>query len=293
MSASEQMERLGLRLLGRRRPHVRTLTDHDRNDLLALCRRDPVTNVFVMERALSPVPLSQGGQLWGWFEEAQLVSACWSGANFVLVEPTPAAVEAFAGRARTEGRRCMSIFGAAEPTLALWGLLEPHWKAPREIRPDQPVMVLDGPPAIPPDPGVRVAVPDDLDMLVPACVAMFTEEVGYSPVSGDGGWSYRARIEYLVRSGRSFLRVDEFGNVIFKAELGAISDTVAQVQGVYVHPQVRGRGLAAPGMAAVAELAQAQVPVISLYVNEFNTPAVAAYRRAGFRQVGTFATVLF
>jgi predicted GNAT family acetyltransferase len=33
--------------------------------------------------------------------------------------------------------------------------------------------------------------------------------------------------------------------------------------------------------------------VVSLYVNAYNLPALAAYRRVGFRQVGTFATVLF
>jgi predicted GNAT family acetyltransferase len=31
----------------------------------------------------------------------------------------------------------------------------------------------------------------------------------------------------------------------------------------------------------------------SLYVNSFNTAARATYRRVGFRQVGTYATVLF
>jgi predicted GNAT family acetyltransferase len=32
---------------------------------------------------------------------------------------------------------------------------------------------------------------------------------------------------------------------------------------------------------------------VSLYVNDFNAPALATYRRVGFRQVGTFASVLF
>jgi predicted GNAT family acetyltransferase len=34
-------------------------------------------------------------------------------------------------------------------------------------------------------------------------------------------------------------------------------------------------------------------PTVSLYVNDFNTAALATYRRVGFRQVGTFASVLF
>jgi len=32
---------------------------------------------------------------------------------------------------------------------------------------------------------------------------------------------------------------------------------------------------------------------VSLYVNDYNTAARAAYDRVGFRQVGTYASVLF
>jgi predicted GNAT family acetyltransferase len=46
-------------------------------------------------------------------------------------------------------------------------------------------------------------------------------------------------------------------------------------------------------MAAVVELAQRLAPVTSLYVNDYNARARATYERVGFRQVGTFATVLF
>jgi uncharacterized protein len=68
---------------------------------------------------------------------------------------------------------------------------------------------------------------------------------------------------------------------------------VCQVQGVWVDPEFRGRGLAAPGMAAVVELARQITPVVTLYVNAFNAPARSAYERVGFRTIETFATILF
>ena len=49
--------------------------------------------------------------------------------------------------------------------------------------------------------------------------------------------------------------------------------------------------LAAPAMAAVVELARTVVPTVSLYVNDYNRPARATYRRVGFAQVGEFATI--
>ena len=47
-------------------------------------------------------------------------------------------------------------------------------------------------------------------------------------------------------------------------------------------------------MAAVVEAVRASIAAtVSLYVNDFNAPAVAGYRAVGFAEVGTFATVMF
>jgi predicted GNAT family acetyltransferase len=47
-------------------------------------------------------------------------------------------------------------------------------------------------------------------------------------------------------------------------------------------------------MAAVVAAARREIaPTVSLYANHYNERALAAYRAVGFRQVGTYATVLF
>jgi uncharacterized protein len=126
---------------------------------------------------------------------------------------------------------------------------------------------------------------------------MFTEEVGYSPVAADGGAVYRSQIGALVASGRSFVRIDESpmgSQVVFKAELGSVIPQAVQVQGVWVNPRFRGRGVAAPAMSAIVQAVRREVaPVVSLYVNGYNTRAVRAYERVGFKTVGTYATILF
>jgi predicted GNAT family acetyltransferase len=60
-----------------------------------------------------------------------------------------------------------------------------------------------------------------------------------------------------------------------------------------MNPLFRGQGLSSGYMSAVVEQAQKVAPITSLYVNGFNVKARATYERVGFRQVGTFATVLF
>jgi len=122
---------------------------------------------------------------------------------------------------------------------------------------------------------------------------MFTEEVGVSPVSADGGALYRSRVADLIRTGRSFARIED-GRVVFKAEIGSVTRSACQVQGVWVPPDLRGQGLSAPGMAAVVAQALRDVaPVVSLYVNDYNHAARATYRRVGFTDRGTFMSVLF
>jgi hypothetical protein len=134
---------------------------------------------------------------------------------------------------------------------------------------------------------------EELDILLPASVAMFTEEVGVSPIGPDGGGAYRARVRELIDGGRAYARIED-GRVVFKAEIGAVTPLACQVQGVWVRPELRGRGLAEAGMAALVNDALRRVaPVVSLYVNDYNRPARAAYRRVGFTQIATFASVLF
>jgi uncharacterized protein len=278
-----------------RSPALRLLDNRDRDEVIELCDRDPVVNVFISSRVreagLDPARL--GGQLWGYQSGGRIGSLCYAGANLVPVAATPPAITAFAGRARLLGRRCSSIVGPAQDVLSLWEMLRPYWGRPREIRPTQPVMAISGPPRVVPDARVRRVRPDELDILLPASVAMFTEEVGVSPVGADGGSAYRARVNELIGLGRAFARMED-GQVVFKAEIGSVTPLACQVQGVWVRPELRGRGLAEAGMAAVVEEALRNVaPVVSLYVNDFNRPARAAYRRVGFTDTATFASVLF
>jgi predicted GNAT family acetyltransferase len=273
----------------------RVLDDQDREEVLSILDADPVANVFVASRVrsvgLSPARL--GGQMWGFGSRGGLISLCYAGANLVPVNAGPEAVQAFADRARRQGRRCSSIVGPADAVEKLWERLEPYWGPARAIRWAQPVMAISAPSPVPPDPLVRRVRPAEFATLLPACVAMFTEEVGISPDLGDGGALYRSRVAELIRIGRSYARIED-GQVVFKAEVGAVTPQACQIQGVWVHPERRGRGHSVAGMAAIVEQTLRHLaPTVTLYVNDFNVPARAAYRRVGFKEVDTFMSVLF
>ncbi|MSO27844.1 MAG: GNAT family N-acetyltransferase [Candidatus Nanopelagicales bacterium] len=261
-------------------------------ELLAL---DPVVNCFVAARVniAGTDPWRLGGDLWGYFTDDRLHSLVYVGANLVPIATTSTSRAAFADRLRPLPRRCSSFVGPAEEVQDLWRLLEPAWGPAREVRTNQPFLTLNTPPLVAADDRVRLVELSELDLLVPACVDMFTDEVGISPESGGVGGAYRARIAEIIQSGHALARIDN-GEVIFKAEIGSATGAACQVQGVWVAPAYRGRGLAAPGMAAVVNIAQSAIaPNVSLYVNDFNYSARKAYTRVGFAQSETFTSVLF
>lgn len=138
----------------------------------------------------------------------------------------------------------------------------------------------------------RLATSADLGELLPAAAAMFTEEVGFDPVAryGDG---YAARLRTLIAGQRSAIVTDVNGRVIFKADAGIVNLDAAQVQGVWLHPDYRGYGLAKSFFAAAAQILQRYYPHLSLYVNDYNARALAMYRGTGWEQIGQFSTIIF
>ena len=138
----------------------------------------------------------------------------------------------------------------------------------------------------------RLATSADLGELLPAAAAMFTEEVGFDPIAryGEG---YAARLRTLIAGQRSAIVTDVNGRVIFKADAGIVNLDAAQVQGVWLHPDYRGYGLAKPFFAAAAQILQRQYPHLSLYVNDYNARALAMYRGTGWEQIGQFSTIIF
>ncbi len=274
---------------------MRPLGGSDVADFLALTDRNPTVNVFAAHRARTTrlEPRLLGGEVWGRYVDGELVAACHVGANLVPVEADESDVQAFGERLLRRGRTVSTVVGPEPAVRGLWEILGDTWGPPRECRWQQPHLVADADPLVDPDPLVRPSRPEDFTALYPACVAMYTEELGVSPELGGAAEGYRARVRQLIQFGWSFARY-EHGRVVFKAEVAFATPSNAQVQGVWVHPDLRGHGLAAGGMAAVvAHVRRTVAPTVSLYVNEWNEPARRAYDKVGFRRTDTFSTIMF
>ena len=121
--------------------------------------------------------------MWGYVEDDRLVSLCHVGANLVPVSATPDGAARRSPNARSaRGPRSSTIVGPQDAVAMLWDGLGEHWPAAarRALGPAAPGdrrRAADR--ARPRWSGVRTK--DDVDVLYPACVAMYTEEVGVSP----------------------------------------------------------------------------------------------------------------
>jgi predicted GNAT family acetyltransferase len=272
---------------------VHDLDDSDRRALDRLVDADPYGNAVLAARLRTVGSLHArrlGGELHGIRIGDELAAAAFAGGNLLPVGGDEDDWAALATRIAELPRTCTSIVGRAEAVHAMWRVLYPEWGPARGIRYAQPLLLAEHPPAVPVDTRVRPIRPDEIDAYLPAAVAMFTEELGAPP--GRGTTAYRRRIEWLIRTQRAFGIVDGAGSVAFKADIGAVSSHTCQLQGVWVRPDLRRRGIGTAALAAVVEHALTLAPTVSLYVNDFNEPARRLYARLGMREVGTLATVL-
>jgi predicted GNAT family acetyltransferase len=124
----------------------------------------------------------------------------------------------------------------------------------------------------------------DLEALVPACAAMHREEVGIDPLDRDAA-GYRERVRELVEQKRSVILMVN-GQIAAKCEYSAVTSETVQLMGVWTNPQFRRRGYARALLREVCGHCARKGKTVTLFVNDFNLPAIALYEELGFQRIG-------
>jgi predicted GNAT family acetyltransferase len=270
---------------------VQALHERDAPRILEYLGRDPLLNVFLISRirdegmiASNMVSISRGGST---------IAAASLATNVVIAAERPrrkelleAAMDALAERILARSIAVRAIVSEAELVEPLWNRLERHLEPPTVARLIQPIYALEEmTPALPELGSTRYSTAADLPQLVPACAAMHLEEVGINPLDRDT-YGYRERIRELVASRRSMLRI-EGGRIAFKCEFSAVTPSAVQLMGVWTAPPLRRRGIGREALAEICGHLLRQGKKVTLFVNDFNTPAIRLYESLGFRRIGT------
>jgi len=278
---------------------VMPLGDAHRAALELLVAEDPLVNVVADARlrlARQVTARELGGTVLGTFDATgRLTGAVLDTGSVQPIGGGPAEWAALAGHLALRPRSCSSLVGESTAVRAYWSVLRPQWGPERAVRACQPLLVIGRDRLLPPGhPDVRAMRMADLDAYLPAAAAMFTEELGVSPIRGIGGTrGYRSRLAGLIAARRAFGIRDSDGTIVFKADFGCVTPGTVQVQGVWTRPDLRGRGIARQAMAAVLREGLDRAATVSLYVNDFNVPARRLYARLGMIECATLSTVLF
>jgi len=266
----------------------RRLTPDDGPALRALLDRQPVQNVYL--RSELRLAGLGSGQWWGLDGQGEIRAALLGGPLVVPWVPDLDDVDRLV-EALSRQQAPRMLVGPGDQVLALHAARHPT-PALREVRNPQPLLALHrGAPRAAAARQVRQGTMADLDRLTVAAADMHREEMGVDPLAIDpAGW--RSRMSTLINRGWSWVWT-EGDEVVFKAELSAWTPEAVQVQGVYTAPRHRNRGIATAAMAAVCAAVLEDVPVCTLYVNHYNAAARTVYRRLGFEQVGSLATLMY
>jgi predicted GNAT family acetyltransferase len=213
------------------------------------------------------------------------------GAQLVVAADDERALDAIAIETRKH-RGLRSFVGPKDVVDGLWARIDRWHPQPIIVRDTQPVyaVVPADLRAAGPDPGVRRARPDDADLVADNSARMILGELGYDPRTNRAG--FLAAVRRAIAGGVWWVWIVD-GVLRFQLNVGPRSASTAQLQGVWTPPDQRGKGYAAAALGAIARQLLTTEATLSLYVNDFNGPAIALYERLGFHRAGTFTTYLF
>ena len=269
---------------------IRSLSDDDAGPALTFLRRDPLVNVYLISRLLEErfVSATQTVEV-RYNREIVLVASL--ATNIVMAgdpdaprEITDAAIAVVAERILTRMLPVRAIISPAMLVDALWRRLQSQLDPPTVVRMSQPVYAISGRFDFPDLKDARYSSARDLDLLVPACAAMHKEEVGIDPLDRDAP-GYRERIRELVEKKRSIIRM-QGKTIIAKCEFSAVTPEAVQLMGVWTDPRFRRRGIGRDLLREVCGHLARKGRSVTLFVNDFNRPAIALYESLGFNRIG-------
>jgi len=276
-------------------PVVDRLGPHDVPEVLSFLEDEPVLNAYLVALVLRDAMARPQDAWWGARRHGRLTALVFAGPQSGAVLPAGTDDEAHRalGRAMREAPdprpERLQIIGPRRAVAALGESFPgPGWT--RRLERDQIYLALTAD-ALTPGPtraDLREARSEDYAFLYQAGADLRLEELLEDPRELDP-IAYARRVHEECHDGWTWLVRDARG-LCFRAGLSALTIEAAQVSGVWVPPNLRGQGVATSALRELCGRLLQRARQVCLFANESNTPALALYRRLGFRPLADWAS---
>lgn len=260
--------------------------------------RDPVLNVYLLALTVRDTLSLARDEFWAVRREGEIVALLYLGAQSGAVLPVgedAAALRMLADQARRRASilpRRFQVIGRRCAVTAVTDGFKRIGLRSRLFRSQQYLSLARG--ALTPFErltALRPATPDDYDLVYQSGALLRAEELEEDPRSVDP-IAYAKRVDEECRDGYTHLWLDRDG-LCFRASVSAVTADATQVSGVYAPPERRNQGFARRGLSELCARLFERSATICLFVNDFNTPALALYRRMGFTIRSEWASAFY
>lgn len=273
------------------KPRVETLDESHREEILRFLSERPLHTVYmsglVRDNGVQS-PFNRGAFYGCRDEEGALEAVALVGHATLIEARTERSVAAVAEFAQGFARLNL-LLGEQERIEQFWQYYAPGGRAPRRFAREMLFEKSWPAEVCAPVESLRRANMGDLDLVVAAHAQMAFDESGIDPLEVDPR-GFRQRCARRVESGRVWVVV-ESGRLVFKADVVSETPEVVYLEGVYVAPEERGRGLGRRCLAQLCEDLLSRCGSVALLVDERNERAAQFYRRAGFKLRAFYDTI--
>jgi predicted GNAT family acetyltransferase len=267
------------------------LTEDDRNEVLAFLAERPVHTVclagFIRDNGL--VSPHNRGTFYGCRNsEGRLEGVALIGHATLIEARTARAMEEF-GLVAQGYQRTHIILGEKDKVEQFWNYYADEGQEMRlacrellfELR--YAMQVRDE------VDGLRRATLEDLDKIAPVQASMAEEESGKNPMEIDPE-GFLARCARRIEMGRVWL-LEEDGRLVFKADIQSDTPDVVYLEGVWVNPSERGKGIGRQCLRQLCQDLLARTKSVCVLVNEENHRAHTFYRMCNFKMRGVYDSI--
>jgi predicted GNAT family acetyltransferase len=267
------------------------LTEEDRNEVLAFLAERPVYTVciagFIRDNGLVS-PFNRGTFYGCRNSEGRLEGVALIGHATLIEARSVRAMREFALVAQSYPRTHI-ILGEKDKVEKFWNYYADEGQEMRVACREMLFEVRQAMQVRREIEGMRRATIEDLDQIAPVQAALAQLESGVSPLDVDPE-GFRARYARRIEMGRVWV-LEEGGRLIFKADVQADTPDVVYLEGIWVNPAERGRGIGRKCLRQLCRDLLVRSTSVCVLVNEDRERAHTFYRMCNFKVRGIYDSI--